>query len=194
MPDSGQPAATGKTVPKWRRNLQAAIGEDPARYLDKDLVSGEGRELALARIRGIARIEVVRAWRAAERRLAARDDREPRGKILELLEERETYLQEHGERPRDLRTALEDDPEDVPDRYWPSRGAFDQDSETEPIEYPPIRERFRELVSNRALDVDLGSGDALQRARSTETTEQSGLQGFATDGGQRADRDGGGEA
>jgi hypothetical protein len=183
--DSDQPSATGKTRAEWRRNLEAAIGEDPARYLDRSLASGNGRELAFARIPGIDRLEVVNAWRAAERRLATRDDREPRGKLLDLLDEREAYLQEHGERPLDLRAALEDDTESVPDRYRPSRGTFDeQDTDDETPDYPGIRERFRELVAYRGIDANLGRGDVLQDARTTETTEQAGLQAYATDRGQ----------
>lgn len=195
MADSSQPPTTGEATPDWRRALKQELGEDPARYLDHDLANGDGRELALARIRGLARIEVVNAWRAVERRLAHQDDREPRGKILELLDEREADLQEHGERPRDIRRALADDPENVPDRYWPARGNFDQnpDDEDEAAEYPALRERFRELVATANPDADLGRGDALQQARTSEATEQAGLQGYATDGGQSDDGDEGGD-
>lgn len=177
----------------WRRRLQDKIGEDPARYLDADLLmNSDRRELARARIRGIDRIEVVGAWKAAERKLADRDDRDPRSKVLEWLDERKAHLQEHGERPRDLRAALADDHTDVPNHYWPSRGAAqldttdDADEDASSQDYPSIRERFDTLVDETALDTTVGDGSSLSDARTTETTEQSGLSGFATDGGQPA--------
>jgi hypothetical protein len=72
--------------------LVDAIGEDPARYLyDRD------RWVSLARIRGIHRFEVIEAWRAVERNLASHQGRDPRGWVMSALDEREAYLQEHGE-------------------------------------------------------------------------------------------------
>lgn len=70
-------------------SLRDQIGEDPARYLDRDDLY-----IAKIRIRGIDFIEVVRAWKAVERRI----DRGPREEVMQLLEERESFLQEHGER------------------------------------------------------------------------------------------------
>jgi hypothetical protein len=82
-------------------SLKEDIGEDPARYLDHDLIERGSRAtsttlqpLVRARIRGIDEIGVVRAWIAVERRL----DRGPRESVIELLEERLAYLQEYGER------------------------------------------------------------------------------------------------
>ena len=98
MPTEYSPADSS-AVPPWRKRLQEDIGEDPGRFLDMDLfardAAGSTGHLLRARIRGIDRLDVLRAWIAAERRL----DRGPREKVIELLEEREAELQEIGERP-----------------------------------------------------------------------------------------------
>ncbi len=76
--------------------IEADIGEDPARFLDYDLEANDGmRTTALARIRGIDRISTVRAWIGVERAL----DRPTREDIIEALQEREATLEEIGERP-----------------------------------------------------------------------------------------------
>ena len=105
----------GKT-PEWQRRLKRKLGENPARFLDHDLVERGHRHtdhtlqrLVRARIRGIDRLEVVNAWIAVERKL----DRGPRDQIIDLLEERKDYLEDHGERP-DLRTTSLDE---RPPRY-----------------------------------------------------------------------------
>lgn len=79
-------------------SLQDEIGEDPARYLDVDRVSD--LELARARIRGIDFIEVIRAWKAAERNLAANGvvPEHHRQQVMGWLDEREAELEEIGER------------------------------------------------------------------------------------------------
>lgn len=73
-----------------------AIGEDPGRYLDRDLEGA--RELIEARIRGIDFLETARAWIAVERNLGRDPEGGPRPEVLELLQEREAYLEEHGDR------------------------------------------------------------------------------------------------
>lgn len=92
MTDAGQ----------WRRRLQEQIGEDPTRFLDRNLLENDGaRELAKARIDGIRFVEVVRAWIAAERKLANEQERDPRAKVIEWLEDREIELRdsEYGDVP-----------------------------------------------------------------------------------------------
>ncbi|MFC4550076.1 MULTISPECIES: hypothetical protein [Halorussus] len=88
-------------TPAWQRRLKRKLGENPARFLDHDLVEhGSGhtdhtlQRLVFARIRGIDRLEVVNAWIAVERKL----DRGPRSRVIDLLEERRAYLEEYGER------------------------------------------------------------------------------------------------
>jgi len=105
-------------------NLQADIGEDPARFLDRDLfehgisylddrdepdfekgdqrlvregkVSAPGEKIR-DRIAGIDTITVARAWRAVERGL----DRTPEGGrnvVIRFIEDRIDELEEQGER------------------------------------------------------------------------------------------------
>lgn len=92
-----KPAAGSESYP-WTENLKADIGEDPARYLAVDRV--DDLHLARARIRGIDFLATLRAWRAVERRLADRD------KVHEWLDERESELEEIGD--RDERMADQD--------------------------------------------------------------------------------------
>ena len=44
-------------VPEWRRSLRDTVGEDPGRFLDRDLLDENARMLAKSRIRGIERFE-----------------------------------------------------------------------------------------------------------------------------------------
>lgn len=104
MIDQSKPASSSD-VPEWRRRLKQEIGEDPGRFLDAELVERgpnhtdqTNQRLVRARIRGIDRAEVARAWIAVERRLASEHDREPRQRVLELLEDRLKYLEDHGDR------------------------------------------------------------------------------------------------
>jgi len=102
--------------------LKDDVGEDPARFLDHDLVSTEWSAIVESRINGIDRLPVLRAWLAIERRL----DRGPRDYVIDLLDERERFLQEHGDRPRDLRDA-----DELPDRYYPGGRTDPDDVELE---------------------------------------------------------------
>jgi hypothetical protein len=80
--------------------LKDQIGEDPARWLDWDFLADAGRKsLVMSLINGMDTLQRLRAWRAVERRLAARDDREPRAAIMQRLDQREEWLELHGERP-----------------------------------------------------------------------------------------------
>lgn len=99
----------GKPANKSERErfpkLAEEIGEDPARFLDHDLVergssrtSSTGQDLLRARIRGIDEKKIARAWIAVERRL----DRGPRSTVLEWLEDRLAYLEDHGDREERL--------------------------------------------------------------------------------------------
>lgn len=98
-------------------SLRDDLGEDPARFLDRPLfgsnpqTSGEGVFIR-ARIRGIDEIAVLRAWRAIERRL----ERGPREKVLGLLDERESELDEIGERPE--RLVYDHDAREPPSKDW----------------------------------------------------------------------------
>jgi hypothetical protein len=109
MPSESQP---GSTVDREEfSRLRSDIGEDPARFLDHELVTDQNlRELALARIRGIDEIATCRAWIAVERRL----DRGPREAIIERLQERIETLEEIGERPD--RLTIREKPRDIPEK------------------------------------------------------------------------------
>jgi len=87
------------------------IGEDPARWLDRELITdADRREIVLTLIDSMDSIERVRAWRACELRLAnpQEDDTprnpldEPRGRIMQRLDQREAWLELHGERSERL--------------------------------------------------------------------------------------------
>jgi len=88
--------------------LRERLGEDPARWLDAEIlgtgtkhIDGRSR-MVRTRIESIDRIEVVRAWKAVERRLGRSDDGGPRSGIIQALDEREGVLEEIGERPERL--------------------------------------------------------------------------------------------
>lgn len=107
-------------LPRWQQKLKKDIGENPARFLDRRLVEyGQDHtdhtfaRMVRDRIKGIDRLAVVNAWIAVERKL----DRGPRDRVIDLLEQRREFLQEHGERPDDLRTEW---PQDLPERYNPA--------------------------------------------------------------------------
>jgi hypothetical protein len=73
------------------------IGEDPARWLDRDLLEstpGDQPEKwrLQKRIDGIASLQVARAWAKVEREL----ERGPRDPVLDMIQERVAYLNRHG--------------------------------------------------------------------------------------------------
>jgi len=80
--------------------LREQLGEDPARWLDWSIPGERDRErMVRTRIESIDRIEVIRAWKAVERRLGRGEDGGPRSGIVQALDEREAVLEEIGERP-----------------------------------------------------------------------------------------------
>lgn len=95
------------------------IGEDPARYLyDRE------RWVALARIRGIHRHQTLRAFRAVERALASREGREPREWVMNALDARETYLDEHGEFDPDVKHEEPETGPYTPDQWERGTGSL----------------------------------------------------------------------
>jgi len=107
VPSEFQP---GSTVDREKfPPLRSDIGEDPARFLDHELVTdADMRKMTFARIRGIDTIATCRAWIAVERRL----DRGPREAIIERLQERIETLEEIGERPE--RLTEREEPRNIP--------------------------------------------------------------------------------
>ena len=108
---------SGET-PDWQQKLKEDIGENPVRFLDHHIpkIPESPGSMFRARVEGIDCLEVVGAWQAAERKLAVKEDRQPREHVLQLLEARRDWLLEHGERPENLRTEW---PHELPDRYQP---------------------------------------------------------------------------
>lgn len=120
MPAENQPAA-GDAGRAAYPDVQQAIGEDPARFLDAPLVErGQShtdqtrQRLVRARIRGIDRREVAARWLYVERDL----ERGPRKTIVEWLTDRMAELDEIGDRP-----------ERLPAGPRPAPGALEQDAE-----------------------------------------------------------------
>lgn len=82
--------------PKFK-DLAEEIGEDPGRFLDV------GGKLMWARIAGIDRVDVARAWVEVEIELADVDERKPRSDVIGALNERIEQLKEHGGREEQLK-------------------------------------------------------------------------------------------
>ena len=79
-------------------NVAEEIGEDPARFLDRELVGvGDSAPAMLvkARIRGIRKLSTIRAWKAVERALGRGPDDGPREGVMRLLRQREEFIEEH---------------------------------------------------------------------------------------------------
>lgn len=150
MPSEHMPAGGGDR--QRFPHLKDDIGEDPARFLDRPIFDGGSGTSSpglfiRARIRGIDRIAVVRAWLAVERRL----DRGPRDRIIELLEEREQRLEEIGERPDRLQ---ERDGRELPDTQW---YLVDEDGERTPWAEVDRRAAGESLAAtDRAVATDGG--------------------------------------
>jgi hypothetical protein len=83
-------------------DIKADIGEDPAKFLDQPLTEyGEdhtdntGRRMFIERVSGIDSLTVLRVWKGVERN---RLERGPREAVIQVLEQRESYLERVGER------------------------------------------------------------------------------------------------
>jgi len=111
VPTEHSPADAAADWPDWRREIVAAVDEDPVRWLDRDLSRQRVGQLAgdqdtglpveqwlRTRVEGIDEVGVLNAWKHAERELAARDDREPRAVVMDALDDRLETLVEDGER------------------------------------------------------------------------------------------------
>jgi len=119
MPSEAQGGSTSSDRAEYPDRKQE-IGEDPARWLDQDLLErtvvrqevdptsefGEMRlvedtdvstpgQMILGRIRGIDSLLIIRHWMEVEHDL----DRGPRDTIVDALQERADELKEIGERP-----------------------------------------------------------------------------------------------
>jgi len=128
------------------------IGEDPARYLDSDVVergrghtTSTGRDLLFARIRGIDRLGVINAWIQVERAL----ERGPREPVITLLERRRDWLLENGD--------SEDRPDGEREPSAPKEVVF-LDEDGEPYERSSIEAKLRERREAAAAAVATDGG------------------------------------
>jgi len=155
-------------------NTRDRIGEDPARWLDQDLMShSDRRDMVATLIESMDSIERVRAWRVVERGLAAADADEsrvdidkPRGRIMQWLDQREEWLSQHGERPARLPAG-------------PRRpcDCCDGEPDTTPAE---LRERDQQQAARLVAS---HNNDGVDTSETSPSTEPSQLGAFATDGG-----------
>ena len=101
MPATSQHNEQAAAVPDLNAEESGRLGENPARFLVEELTVDDGDgttgELMLARIRGIVSTELIDYWLGVERWLAMHNDREPRDRVIDALEERKAELEEHGE-------------------------------------------------------------------------------------------------
>ena len=145
--------------------IQRDIGEDPARWLDREFQT----EALLSLIDGIDSLQRIRAWRAVERRLAARDDRDPRPKVIQRLDQREEWLKLHGERPDRL-----------PNGPRRPCDCCEDDGGFSPAD---LRERDDEAAQRLVAAHEAGGVDT---SETSPETEASTIGAFATDGGEDA--------
>lgn len=164
---------SGET-PDWQSKLKSDIGENPARFLDREIPEREERwpMMFAGRLRGIDRLEVVGAWRATERRLAADRDRQPRQHVLDALTERERYLLENGERPQSSEEYFH---EECPGRFAPRAGRDIPEKKVSWVE----RDRHGEEVERRPWS-KRPTCPSVGRSFDSSTTAAE----LATDGGE----------
>ncbi len=101
MPATSQHNEQAGAIPNPSPENAAEYSENPARFLVEEITvdNGDGTtgELMLARIRGLETIALCRFWLGVERYLAAQEDREPRDRVVDALEDREETLRNRGE-------------------------------------------------------------------------------------------------
>lgn len=100
MPSTSQGQSAG-AVPNPMPESAEQHGENPGRFLIEDLNvdAGDGTtgELILGRIRGLETIALCRFWLGIERYLADQEDRDPRDRVVDALNDREETLRKRGE-------------------------------------------------------------------------------------------------
>lgn len=104
-------------------HVEDAIGEDPARFLDREL-DQDALAFLESRIEGIDELDVIGAWRGVEAKLVRTPDRadgQPPGRpmVRELLQRRARELETLGQRDDQLsrrrEIVVDDDQDDVED-------------------------------------------------------------------------------
>ncbi|GAB7010481.1 hypothetical protein [Halorubrum trueperi] len=101
MPATGQHNEQAGAIPDPSPANALEHGENPARFLVEEITIDNGHgttgELMLARIHGLETIALCRFWLMIERHLADQEDREPRDRVVNALEQREDTLRKRGE-------------------------------------------------------------------------------------------------
>lgn len=147
--------------------IEAKIGEDPARFLDRDLLAESNPTMAECRIRGIDDLHVIARWMEVEHKL----ERDTRDRIVELLTQRKHELEEIGERPDDVELA-----------HAAARSRAERDElrhdEDDGIDLPPWHVRMGIPKGGTASESPTPDSDR-------DTSEQADFDAIATDGGEQ---------
>lgn len=162
---------------KSRSTLRQQADTSSSRYdylAVPDTDTTTNAEFVLSLIDGIDTVERIRAWRAVEYRLANDDQNgdarnpleEPRSAIIQRLDQREQWLELHGERPDRL-------------PFGP-RESCDCCEADGFVTAAELRERRDEEWSRRS---DGYSANGADTSETSPETEEVGLGAFATDGG-----------
>jgi hypothetical protein len=165
VPSEFQSAGSDGSLPEWRQAIADDIGEDPGRWLDRDLVErGPGhtdrtlQRAVHARIQGIDYREVIDGWQQVELQL----EREacPRQRVMAWLNQRDAWLQEHGDRDErlervDRSAPSEPEPEAAPELVHDDCGSVVENPDGEGYRCPECETITRSVaelstVSNAA--------------------------------------------
>jgi hypothetical protein len=170
---SGQTSRDRESFPALRDDL----GEDPAKFLDRPLVEyGEdhtdhtGRRMFEDRVSGIDSLAVIRAWKAVERRL----DRGPREAVVQVLEQRESFLEREGEREERIAGKVPYRPRVAPRTAADYQAMVDESGQF--VDTAAL-ERLRDKRAESVVEDD----DQEESATSTSTNEA-----LVADGGESA--------
>lgn len=115
-PSMHQANSDSAELPEWREAIRDEIGEDPGRWLDRDLVEygpdktdRTNKRAVHARIKGIRSRDVIDAWQTVEVRLER--DGCPRQQIMAWLNRQDARLKQRDSNPR-RRVVVSDSPDD----------------------------------------------------------------------------------
>jgi hypothetical protein len=177
VPSTAQSGHTSRDREEFPR-IRDDLGEDPAKFLDRPLVEyGEdhtdhtGRRMFEERVAGIDSIPVVRAWIAVERRI----ERGPREAVIQVLEQRESYLEREGEREERIRGQVPYRPRVAPRTAEDYQQMID---EAGPFQSTAGLERLRDKKRAESVPED---DDQEQSPTSTASSEA-----LVADGGESA--------
>ena len=171
MPSEFQSAS--QTDRKRYPDIVAEHGEDPARFLDCELVERgpEGtdrsrKRLAIARIRGIDSLALLQQWIRVENDLGRGPDGTARNAVIEHLIARKQTLETEGERADRCDFDAVPDPTDRVDRrtaadYAAMREALPTGSRSDALDRLEALARERERECDREADDHAGLTDAL---------------------------------